>query len=98
MTGEYKDTELINLISGETWGYCTTDSFGMGMDVPDIMLIIQWRAMCKLTTLWQRFGCAVRDRSLQGTALLFAEKEYFDDERQAKAARKKMRETNQKRK
>ncbi|KAG1793670.1 uncharacterized protein HD556DRAFT_1208251, partial [Suillus plorans] len=51
-----------------------------------------------LMTLWQQFGCAVRDRSLQGTALLFVEKEYFDDERQAKAARKKMRETNWKRK
>ncbi|KAG1888767.1 hypothetical protein F4604DRAFT_1569558, partial [Suillus subluteus] len=38
------------------------------------------------------------DRSLQGTALLFAEKEHFDDERQAKATRKKMREMNWKRK
>ncbi|KAG1793669.1 uncharacterized protein HD556DRAFT_1237700 [Suillus plorans] len=42
MTGEYKDTELTNLISGDTWGYCTTDSFRMGMDILDIMLIIQW--------------------------------------------------------
>jgi hypothetical protein len=29
MTKEYKDTELTNLISGDTWGYCMTDSFGM---------------------------------------------------------------------
>ncbi|KAG1726521.1 uncharacterized protein EDB91DRAFT_1229044 [Suillus paluster] len=80
MTGGYKDAELTNLILGDTWGYCTTDSFGMGMDVPDIMLIIQWQASCKLSTLWQRFGRAVWDQSLLGTALLFTEKEHFDDE------------------
>lgn len=56
------------------------------MDVPDIMLVIQWRATCKLSTLWQWFGRAVRDRCLQGTALLFAEKEHFDEERQAIAS------------
>ncbi|KAG1736671.1 P-loop containing nucleoside triphosphate hydrolase protein [Suillus paluster] len=97
MTGGYKDAELTNLISGDTWGYCTTDS-NQGMDVPDIMLIIQWRASCKLSTLWQWFGRAVRDQSLLGTALLFAEKEHFDDERQAKLARKKAWEATRKRK
>jgi len=52
-----------------------------GMDVPDVTLIIQWRASCNLSALWQWFGHAVRDHALQGTALLFAEKEYFDDVR-----------------
>ncbi|KAI6115258.1 hypothetical protein EV401DRAFT_1865422, partial [Pisolithus croceorrhizus] len=60
-----------------------------GMDVPDILLVIQWRATCKLAALWQRFGRAVRDRQLTGTAILFAEKDHFDDdERATKAARK----------
>ncbi|KAG2030606.1 hypothetical protein BDR03DRAFT_821755, partial [Suillus americanus] len=49
-----------------------------GMDVPDVLLVIQWKATCKLSTLWQRWGRAVRDRELQGTAILFAEKDYFD--------------------
>ncbi|KAG2100864.1 hypothetical protein BD769DRAFT_1312260, partial [Suillus cothurnatus] len=31
-----------------------------------------------LSTLWQRFGRAVRNMSLEGTVILFAEKEYFD--------------------
>ena len=68
------------------------------MDVADILLIIQWRATCKLATLWQRFGRAVRDRNLAGTALLFAEKDYFDDERVAKEARRTQRERTRKRK
>lgn len=58
------------------------------MDIADIRLIIQWRATCRLETLWQRFGCAVRNRELTGKAVLFAEKDHFDDERILKAARK----------
>ncbi|KAG2140002.1 hypothetical protein BD769DRAFT_1350390 [Suillus cothurnatus] len=79
MTTSFKEDEVDCLISGETWGLCTTELFGMGMDVPDILLVIQWKATCKLATLWQRWGHAVRDCGLQGTAILFAEKEYFDD-------------------
>ncbi|KIJ58560.1 hypothetical protein HYDPIDRAFT_178049 [Hydnomerulius pinastri MD-312] len=98
MTMAYKEAELENLVSGETWGLCTTDSFGMGMDVADIVLIIQWRATCKLATLWQQFGRAARNQELTGTVLLFAEKDHFDDERATKAARKAQREKTQKRK
>ncbi|KAG2343222.1 hypothetical protein BDR05DRAFT_884789, partial [Suillus weaverae] len=42
MTTEYKENEVSRLTSGETWGLCTTESFGMGMDIPDITLVIQW--------------------------------------------------------
>ncbi|KAG1889560.1 P-loop containing nucleoside triphosphate hydrolase protein [Suillus subluteus] len=84
MTTEFKEGEVTNLIVGDTWGLCTTEAFGMGMDVPDVALVVQWRASCKLSALWQRFGCAARDHMLEGTALLFAEKEYFDDVRDDK--------------
>lgn len=60
-------------------------------------MVIQWRASCNLSALWQRFGRAARDRRLTGTALLFAEKEYFNDEKAAKAARKARREETRKR-
>ncbi|KIK78932.1 hypothetical protein PAXRUDRAFT_37427, partial [Paxillus rubicundulus Ve08.2h10] len=88
MSTEYKQTELDNLVSGETWGLLMTTSFWMGMDVLDISLVVQWRVTCKVVALWQRFGHAVRDKALTGTALLFAEKEYFNDEKAVKAARK----------
>ncbi|KAG1764952.1 hypothetical protein EDD22DRAFT_738048, partial [Suillus occidentalis] len=58
---------------------CSTLTFGKGMDIPNITLVIQWQVTCKLSTVWQHFGHAVRDCALQGTALLFAEKEHFDD-------------------
>ena len=61
-------------------------------------MIIQWRATCKLATLWQRFGRAVRSKELTGTALLLAEKDHFDDEQATKAARKAQRVKTRKRK
>ncbi|KIK74712.1 hypothetical protein PAXRUDRAFT_19609 [Paxillus rubicundulus Ve08.2h10] len=41
MTDIYKVTELANFIDGTTWGYVTTESFGMEMDIADIQLILQ---------------------------------------------------------
>lgn len=59
------------------------------MDIPDFMLVIQWRAenltMC---SLMQRLGRAARNPSLNGTFVLFAESKYFDYQREAKAKKK----------
>ena len=54
------------------------------MDLPDIELIIQWRASCNLCTLWQHFGCTVHDLKLQGRALFLVESKYFDATKKAK--------------
>ena len=54
------------------------------MDVPDIAIVVQWRATCKLVQLWQRWGRAARAREQTGTAILFAEKDLFDDVREEK--------------
>ena len=55
------------------------------MDLPDVELIIQWKATCDLCTLWQRFGRAVRDLRLQGKALFLVESKYFDAAKKSKA-------------
>ncbi|KIK74530.1 hypothetical protein PAXRUDRAFT_175475, partial [Paxillus rubicundulus Ve08.2h10] len=87
MSSTLKEDELDKLTSGETWGLCTTTSFCIGMDVADISFVVQWRATCGVVALWQHFGHAVRDRGLAGMAILFAKKDYFEDEKVAKAAR-----------
>ncbi|KIL61089.1 hypothetical protein M378DRAFT_1059936, partial [Amanita muscaria Koide BX008] len=89
MSDTFKETEVERLVKGETWGLMTTDSFGMGMDIPDIQIVGQWRAtLPTVSTIWQRFGRCVRDPTLQGTVYLFVEKEHFDAERRkAKAAK-----------
>ena len=57
------------------------------MDISNIRIVAQWKATCSLSTIWQRWGHAARDRGLQGIVILFAEKEYFDDVREEKRQR-----------
>ena len=57
------------------------------MDLPDIRIVIQWKATCDLCTLWQRFGRAARGDGQEATAILFVEKKDTDEERVLKAAR-----------
>lgn len=47
----------------------------------NIRIVVQWRLTCDLNTLWQRFGRAARDPSLDAVAILFVEGKYFDDEK-----------------
>jgi ERCC4-related helicase len=58
------------------------------MDLPDIKVIVQWRAPASISTLWQRFGRCVRDPSLHGTVVLLAEREHFEHLRNTNKKRK----------
>ncbi|KDQ57304.1 hypothetical protein JAAARDRAFT_131039, partial [Jaapia argillacea MUCL 33604] len=58
MSETYHKKEFETFGSGDTYGLCVTDSFGMGLDLPDIEIVIQWRAPCNINTLWQHFGRA----------------------------------------
>ena len=43
---------------------CTTEAFGMGMDISNITKVFQWGLPRPLASLIQRFGRAARDRTL----------------------------------
>jgi superfamily II DNA/RNA helicase len=62
-----------------------------GIDLPDIRIVIQWCVRCGMCTLWQRFGRGARSPAIATVAILFAEAQYYDDEkekaRKAKAKR-----------
>lgn len=62
-----------------------------GMDLPDIQVVVQWRASCNLMTLWQRLGRGARDRIYTAVAIFLVEKEYFDEEREKKFERQRIR-------
>jgi len=55
------------------------------MDLPDITLIIQWKATCDSCTLWQRFRRAIGDLKLEGKALFLVEPKYFNATKKAQA-------------
>ncbi|KAL6307300.1 P-loop containing nucleoside triphosphate hydrolase protein [Sparassis latifolia] len=88
MTDHYRNDECEALKNSNIWGLCVTDSFGMGLDLADIQLIVQWKAPRNMNTLWQRFGHVGRG-SGEAFAILIAEKQLFDNEI-AKRERRKM--------
>lgn len=57
-----------------------TVALGMGMDIPDVKRVVQFRAVTSmdLADLWQRFGRAVRGDVGQGTAYFFPPYWFFD--------------------
>ncbi|KAL1698963.1 P-loop containing nucleoside triphosphate hydrolase protein [Schizophyllum commune] len=96
MTSQYREDELQNLASGETWGLACTDSFGLGVDrVQDLQFVIQYKAAdVSLCALWQRLGRALRNGEGTAVAVFVVEPKFFDEERK----KKKQDKENKKRK
>ena len=61
------------------------------MDLSDIKLVVQYKADCDMSTLWQRFGRAARGPGQSAMAVLFVEKKDLDEERALKAQRETRR-------
>ncbi|KAH9942663.1 P-loop containing nucleoside triphosphate hydrolase protein [Amylocystis lapponica] len=89
MTSTYRDDEHDALLRGDTWGLCVTDAFGMGLDLPGILLVIQFKATCNMITLWQRYGQGARGPGDIAIALLLVEKKYTDAEQQRPKRKRK---------
>ncbi|KAI0045264.1 P-loop containing nucleoside triphosphate hydrolase protein, partial [Auriscalpium vulgare] len=84
MTPDYRNEETEALASDENWGFCTTDSFGMGLDMRDVRIVAQWKANKASTIkICQRAGRGARDLSLTATAIIFVEPSLFDKEDKA---------------
>ncbi|KAI0682463.1 P-loop containing nucleoside triphosphate hydrolase protein [Cytidiella melzeri] len=73
-----------------------TDSFGLGVNIPDVDFVGQWCATCNMNTLWQRLKRVGRGPGTEGVAVLFAESKYFNDScaKAAKAAERPLTELN----
>ncbi|KAF7421188.1 hypothetical protein PC9H_011708 [Pleurotus ostreatus] len=89
MTQEYRQEEYERFRRGEVWGICSTDAFGMGMDLPDIQVVVQWRPTCGLNTLFQRFGRAVRERGRTAVAILLVDRKDMDETRSHRGSKRK---------
>ncbi|KAG0691991.1 P-loop containing nucleoside triphosphate hydrolase protein, partial [Suillus ampliporus] len=64
------------LRGGELWGMCCMDAAGMGLDIRDVELVVQWGYIHSLCTLMQRLGRAARDPSIEASGIYFVEKDY----------------------
>ncbi|TFK73673.1 P-loop containing nucleoside triphosphate hydrolase protein [Pluteus cervinus] len=92
MTDEFKREAVERFRNGELWGLFASESFGLGMDIRDIKLVVQWRRIGSLSVLWQRIGCGARDQVLDATAVYLVEREYTDEERQRKEEEREKKE------
>ncbi|KII90675.1 hypothetical protein PLICRDRAFT_697180 [Plicaturopsis crispa FD-325 SS-3] len=75
MSPTFRVDESEGLKQSQIWGLACTDSFGMGIDLSDIEVVIQWRATCDI-----HLRVAI--------ALFLVEPKYFDAQRAKKAERK----------
>jgi len=50
------------------------------MDLPNIKIVVQWKAACNLCTLWQCFGHVVHGQDAVGTAILLVENKDTNEE------------------
>ncbi|KZV83791.1 hypothetical protein EXIGLDRAFT_625190 [Exidia glandulosa HHB12029] len=77
-TDAYKDSRMKRFTEGSVWGMFCTDAAGLGLDVNDIRICIQWGIEgLTFEGLYQRFGRGGRNRSLQGMGLLFVEDKFY---------------------
>ncbi|KAE9409897.1 hypothetical protein BT96DRAFT_984237 [Gymnopus androsaceus JB14] len=89
-----------DLKEGNIWGIICTDVAGMGLDVSNIELVVQWGHVDSTCTLVQRLGRGGRDTRREARGVYFVESEYFDaarrqkEERRAKKCRKKAKGQN----
>ncbi|KAG8750595.1 hypothetical protein FRC14_000372 [Serendipita sp. 396] len=56
--------------AGDIWILFCTDAVGMGMDIPDICLVVQYGLPNSLVSLFQRIGRGARDVSLRTYGLV----------------------------
>ncbi|KAL8663963.1 MAG: hypothetical protein Q9168_007997 [Polycauliona sp. 1 TL-2023] len=66
-----------------------TDAMGMGIDNPDIRLVVQWKQPPSMCALWQRVGRAARSQAICGEFVWFVESWCFGDRLDSSAQVKK---------
>jgi hypothetical protein len=75
MSAQALERNLLALREGICRIMVCTDAVGMGLDVPDIERVVQWRVpqWMTLASWWQRAGRAARDPEFSGVAIIYYE-------------------------
>ncbi|KAI9457456.1 P-loop containing nucleoside triphosphate hydrolase protein [Lactarius psammicola] len=81
MSVHFRTETIEKLCTNKIWGIFCTDAAGMGLDLRDIEIVIQWRYTQSLCMLWQRLGQAARDPSKEATGIYMVEPQYLDKHR-----------------
>ncbi|EIW77928.1 P-loop containing nucleoside triphosphate hydrolase protein [Coniophora puteana RWD-64-598 SS2] len=74
---EYRNLAMKHFREGRIRIMVCTDAAGMGCNIPDIDVVVQWRLPQKLSAFVQRAGRAARARNRKGLAVLLCEPSAF---------------------
>ncbi|KAJ7643852.1 P-loop containing nucleoside triphosphate hydrolase protein [Roridomyces roridus] len=78
MSREYRAQVMELFKSGVIRILVCTDAAGMGCDIPDIALVVQWKLPQNLSSWVQRAGRAARGPRKEGLAVMIVEKSAFE--------------------
>ncbi|KAJ7727280.1 P-loop containing nucleoside triphosphate hydrolase protein [Mycena maculata] len=74
MSREYHDAVMQLFLAGIMRVLVCTDAAGMGCDIPDIELVVQWKTPPNMSSWIQRLGCAARGLGRKGLAVMLVER------------------------
>ncbi|KAF7334163.1 ATP-dependent DNA helicase Q-like 3 [Mycena venus] len=78
MSRQYREDVMALFKAGIIRILVCTDAAGMGCDISDIELVVQWKAPQNLSSWVQRAGCAARGAGISGMAVMIVEKSAFE--------------------
>ncbi|KAJ7170920.1 P-loop containing nucleoside triphosphate hydrolase protein [Mycena crocata] len=78
MSREYRQHVMALFNAGIVRILVCTDAAGMGCDIPDVDLVVQWKAPPNLSSWIQRAGRAARAAGRVGIAVMIVEKSAFE--------------------
>ncbi|KAI5891065.1 P-loop containing nucleoside triphosphate hydrolase protein [Schizophyllum commune H4-8] len=73
LSPDYRDEAMQLFKQGNVRVLVCTDAAGMGCNIPDIEVVVQWKLPGKLSNFVQRAGRAARDPDIRGLAVLLVE-------------------------
>ncbi|KAG8725193.1 hypothetical protein FRC09_006429 [Ceratobasidium sp. 395] len=79
MSSGFNERAMEKLRAGELFGVVCTDVAGMGIDIPDIDLVVQYQLPQKFCILYQRIGRAARGYGRTARVVIIADPRYFDN-------------------
>ncbi|KAJ7826152.1 P-loop containing nucleoside triphosphate hydrolase protein [Mycena leptocephala] len=78
MSREYRDIVMQLFHTGIIWILVCTDAAGMGCDLPDIDIVMQWKVPTNMSSWIQQLGRAARGLGREGLAVMLVEKTAFE--------------------
>ncbi|KAG7087024.1 hypothetical protein E1B28_013003 [Marasmius oreades] len=75
---EYKAQVMQDFKEGRVRVLICTDAAGMGCNIPDIEVVVQWKIPATLSSFVQHAGWAVRSPGIKGRAILLVEKSTYN--------------------